>query len=138
MTKEQANTARFREAFRAWEDTRGDPNVWLPRITDDVVMRSIGGGRETMGFSKPRRGRAEFTEYLADLVGLLEMVEWRIDETVAEGDRVIGLGWTRWKHRLTGREIASRVVMVATYRDGRVCAFDEYYDTLAVAEAAAA
>ena len=57
------------------------------------------------------------------------MGHWRIDETVAEGDRVIGIGSTGWTYKISGKSFVTPVVIVTRWRDGKMCEYGEYYDT---------
>jgi hypothetical protein len=132
------NAAVLREAFGRWNDTGGDVSVWDDYATEDVMLRSLGSGRPGMEFTAARAGRAALRAYLAGLTEAFRMVHWTLEETVAQDDTVVGIGRTAWVHRGTGRTADTPVVVVARFRDGRIRALDEYYDTAAVAVAAGA
>lgn len=56
-------------------------------------------------------------------------------EFVADGDRVLVIGWERGKVKATNRMFQADWVMAFTVRDGKVAKFHEYSDTQAIAEA---
>ena len=134
MSEEQSNAATLREAFGRWHETRGsDPSMWRDYVTEDFQLRSIADGAYNLQFTAKRRGRADFEAYLAGLTENLEMNEWSLQDTIAEGDRVVGLGQTTWTNRRTGRRFSTPIAIVTRFRDGRICEYMEYYDTAAVA-----
>ncbi len=61
---------------------------------------------------------------------------WEIDDTVAEGDRVVGIGRTGWTAKATGKSFVTPIVIVTRWRDGLMCEYGEYYDTAKVAGSA--
>jgi hypothetical protein len=58
-----------------------------------------------------------------------------IDEIVDGGDVLAGVGTYSGTYRATGRPMEARVVHVWRVRDGKVVAFEQFTDTLRVAEA---
>lgn len=54
---------------------------------------------------------------------------------VQDGDSVVALGSYRGTHRVTGVTIDVRTAHVWTVRDGRIVAFEQFTDTLRVAQA---
>jgi ketosteroid isomerase-like protein len=134
MSEEQANAALLREAFDRWDKTKGsDPSMWRDYVTDDFKLWSIADGGYNLQFTAKRRGLDEFENYLAGLAENLAMDDWRLLDTIAEGDRVVGLGQMTWTNRKTGRRFSSPIAIVVRFRDGRICEYMEYFDTAAVA-----
>jgi uncharacterized protein len=56
-------------------------------------------------------------------------------EFVAEGDRVLVLGWERAKIKATNRTYETDWIHVFTFRNGKASKFREYTDTQAIAVA---
>ena len=134
MSDEQTNAAILREAFGRWGESKGaDPTMWRDYVTEDFKLWSIADGGYNLQFTAKRSGLAEFEDYLAGLTENLEMTDWRILDTIAEGDRVVGLGQMAWTNRKTGRTFSSAIAIVVRFRDGRICEYMEYFDTAAVA-----
>jgi ketosteroid isomerase-like protein len=68
------------------------------------------------------------------------MAEWSSfslvpTEFIAEGETVVSLGEFTGVHGATGKTSRARYAHVWTIRDGKISAFRQYIDTLAIAEA---
>jgi ketosteroid isomerase-like protein len=59
----------------------------------------------------------------------------RMDDLIDGGDRVVALGRYVGENKETGRRMNPQAVHVWTIRGGKVVAFQQYIDTLAVARA---
>lgn len=131
---QQQNAARLREAWTMWRDTRGsDLTMWKDYMSEDIKLFSLADGDKCLPFTSSRQGYAELHDYLERLTGTFSMDHWEIDETVAEGDRVIGIGSTGWTHKQSGKSFVTPIVIVTRWRDGMMCEYGEYYDTAKVA-----
>jgi ketosteroid isomerase-like protein len=64
-----------------------------------------------------------------------EVLDLRLDEYMAQDDRVVVLGSARMRTLATGREWATRFVHAATIQDGKIVRFEAYFDTAACREA---
>lgn len=136
--KESGNVARLREAWTKWDDTKGeDTSMWRDFMTDDVCLYSLAEGGGDLGFTAACTGFDDVQGYLDGLTSVFAMDFWRIDETIAQGDTVVGLAETGWTNRETGRAFVTPVVIVSRWRDGKMYEYREYYDTAKVAAAAA-
>lgn len=60
-----------------------------------------------------------------------EILDFRIEELVAQGDRVVALGFFRGRALATGREWQTRFVHSITLRDGLWARVEDYFDTAA-------
>lgn len=132
----QENVQRLREAWAKWNACKGDtPAMWKDYMAEDVKLFSLADGDTHAPFTCARQGFAEVELYLQGLVGAFSMDHWRIDETVAENDRVVGIGSTGWTCRETGKSFVTPIVIVTRWRNGKICDYGEYYDTAKVAAA---
>ena len=64
--------------------------------------------------------------------GILDL---RPEEYVAQGDRVVVLGFARMVTAATGRKWETRFVHVVRIRDNKVARFEAYFDTAACVDA---
>ena len=64
-----------------------------------------------------------------------EILGFEPREFVAEGDRVLVVGWERARIKATNRMFQADWVMAFTVQNGKVTKFREYSDTQAIAEA---
>ncbi|QAX31539.1 nuclear transport factor 2 family protein [Leisingera sp. NJS204] len=131
-----SNAEILREAMTRWNGCKaGDLAMWDDYTTEDMCMRSMGEGAHGLDFSAARNGRAQLRSYLSELTSAFEMEHWTLEETVSEGDRVVGLGTTAWTCKATGKRVETPVAIVCRFRDGRICDLHEFYDSASVAAA---
>ena len=129
-----SNAAKLREAFARWNDSKGsDLSMWDNYTTEDICIRSLADGKNGLDFSCTRKKRDQMHQYLKELTGAFQMVHWTLNETIAQDDRVVGLGVTAWTHRASGRTVETPVVVICRFRGDRVCEYQEFYDTAALA-----
>jgi ketosteroid isomerase-like protein len=137
MTVEQDNVALLREAYVGWNANKGcDVTCWMSVIHDDFKLASLADGAPEVPFTVPRNGREQVLEYLEGLNRDWEMVYCDIDDFVAQGDRVVAMGRTAWRHRGTGKVTESPKIDVWRIRDGKAVEFAEFYDTASMYAAA--
>jgi ketosteroid isomerase-like protein len=137
MSTEQENASILRQAYQAWDDSKAaDIGCWLSIISDDARLTSLADGAPEMPFTRRRSGRSEIIDYLEGLRNDWEMIYYRITEYVAEGDRVVAVGVTSWKNKLTGKIATSPKVDLWRFRNGKVVEFSEFYDTAQIYAAA--
>jgi len=56
------------------------------------------------------------------------------DQIIAEGDTVVALGTSSWKHKSTGAPAKVKLVHVWKVADGRLATFQQHIDTVMVRE----
>jgi len=111
---------------------RGDLAGLLALMADDVVWEIPGQGLPLAGTYRGREGVASFFHKLGEQT---EIVDFQAREFVADGDRVLVVGWERVKVRATGRAVDLDWVMAFTVRNGKVVAYRQYSDTKAMSDA---
>jgi ketosteroid isomerase-like protein len=137
MARDQELVGVLKRAYADWVRHRAaDCSCWTDLAADDLVLRSLAGGRPEMAFTAPRNGKQELLAYLSELTADWEMVEHAMDDFIAEGDRVVVIGRVAWRNKATGRIAETPKVDVWRFRDGKAVEFAEYYDTARVIEAA--
>jgi uncharacterized protein len=129
---EQENTRVVRELFQAFG--RGDIPGVLSLLSEDVVW-TIPGRPDAIPYAGVRRGHAGATEFFAALGGAVEFEAFEPREFVAQGDKVVVLGFERGRVRATGKTFDNPWALVFTLGGGRVTEFRSYEDTAALAAA---
>lgn len=134
MSKEDDHVAILRGAYRRWDDSKGGSvQYWLDLMTDDVCFRSLSGGAPdgapAMGFRFNNTCRNDVASYFAQMTHEWEMVRFVPQEFVAQGDRVAVLGDCAWRSRRSGHVAESPFAQFFTFRDGRISAIVEMFDT---------
>ncbi|MEM9357757.1 MAG: nuclear transport factor 2 family protein [Pseudomonadota bacterium] len=138
MTIEDQNTDIVRAAFEAWNSCKGESvDCWMNIMAEEVNFRSLADGREDLAFTQERKSRDEVLSYLKGLSEMFEMINYKVDHYVAQGDRVVAVGSTSWKKRGTENKFDTPKVDVIRLKDGKIVEFFEYYDTAMVQAIAA-
>ena len=127
----------MREAYRRWAEGKGrDVDGWIAILDEAVALRSIGQGAAGIEFSRARRNRSEVLDYPRQLTRDWEMLSYRMDEYVAQGDRVVALGRCAWRNKRTGKVADTRKVDIWRFKDARAIEFEELFDTASAMAAA--
>jgi uncharacterized protein len=130
MSVEEENVRILRTAYETWDARKAsDIDCWVGIIDEDARLTSLAEGNAPLAFTRKRKGRSEIVEYLQDLVDGWEMIYYRVDDYVAQGDRVVAIGSTSWRNKLTKKVATTPKVDVWRMKDGKVVEFSEFYDT---------
>ena len=110
---------------------RGDKEGLLALVAEDIEWIIPG---EDWPLAGTYRGHAG----LADLLQKSEMLETSTEprEFVAQGDRVLVIGFAKGKIKATNKAFEDHFVFAITVRDGKLTNIREYIDTQALARAA--
>jgi ketosteroid isomerase-like protein len=111
---------------------RGDMPRLLDLMAEDVVWDIPGAGLPLAGTYRGRDGVASFFQNLSADV---EILDFQPREFLADGNRVLVVGWERTRVRTTNRTVELDWVMAFTVRDGKVSAYRQYLDTKLFASA---
>ncbi|HWR54425.1 MAG TPA: nuclear transport factor 2 family protein [Bryobacteraceae bacterium] len=128
---EQANTRVVKEMYDAFQ--RNDIPGLLARMDDNITFRIPGP--DYVPVVGVYSGRKELETFFSKLEQAMDFSQFEPREYVAQGDRVIALGYYRGKAKATGREFEADWVMAWTIRNGKAVEFQEYTDTEAMAGA---
>jgi uncharacterized protein len=126
----QENLQVVKNGYAAY--SRGDIPGLLALLAEDIEWQSPGAGLPLAGTYRGHDGAANFFEKLA-----LEMdvLDFQPREFVADGDRVLVIGWERVKVKATNRTIELDWLMAFTVLNGKIAKFREYTDTKVIAAA---
>lgn len=113
---------------------RGNIPAILEALTEDVDW-FIPGPTEVVPFAGRRRGPRQVGEFFTALAESQTAREFEPREFIAQGDKVVVLGYQRWTVHSTGRTYEDNWAHVFTMRNGKVAEFREYHDTHAEAAA---
>ncbi len=130
MSTEDSNVTVLKEAYRQWHGTKGGSvDHWLTLMTDHVKFRSLAEGTKPMEFTCTSSCKSDVQRYFAGLTEDWQMNYYRMDEYIAQGDRVVALGSCSFKHKKTGKILETPKADFHKFRDGKICEFFELYDT---------
>jgi ketosteroid isomerase-like protein len=111
----------------------GDVESVLEALRNDVEWRlpAMNGVPQAGTW----RGHDGVRRFFGEVAQVLEIVEFRPDEFIAQGDRVVALGRFHVRVNSTGWDAASEWAHVWDLQDGKVARFMEYLDTAMVSRA---
>ncbi len=139
MAIESSNVEILKRAYEEWADKKAqDISCWTSIVADDARLTSLADGAAGLSFTRARSGRSDILEYLQGLTAEWEMLFYRIDEFIAEGDRVVALGATSWRNKQTGKVMVTPKVDIWRMKNGKIVHFSEFYDTARLMAAAGA
>lgn len=130
MGEETENIAAMRQVYERWHESRGaNLDCWIDMLDEKVSFESVGNGTAGLEFTVARKSRDEVRHYLDGLSRDWQMVYYRTDEYIAQGDRVVMLGRCSWRHRGTGKTMESPKVDIVRFKNGKIVDFIEFFDT---------
>ena len=111
---------------------RHDLDAMFADVADDVQWTEMAG----FPCAGTHVGRVQVVEKVFKVLG----AEWEgyrfvLERLVDGGDTVVGIGDYHGRHRKTGKDMHARVTHVWQVRDGLVRRFEQFTDTLLVAQA---
>ena len=115
---------------------RGDINTLLESFDEQVSW--VTPGPPELATSGRRTGRQEVAEFFVSVNELFDIQRFEPKDFLAQGDRVVVVGSETARARSTGNVIELDWVHVFTMRNGKVVAFQEFFDTAAVVAALSA
>ena len=131
---ENENVKIVQDAYAAFG--RGDIPALLESLTENVEWQVPG--EEVIPQAGTYHGHDGVARFFENLAQHTEFLAFEPREFVAQGDRVIALGWYRGKATATGRTFESQWAMSFLLRDGKVLSFQEFSDTSTIGKALAA
>lgn len=130
--QEQANIARLQDGYWHWLESKGGSvERWMALMDPDIDFRSVGAGARPMPFTRARGGIAEAAAYLGALTNDWEMVDFPMNEFIAQGDRVAVVGTCTFRFRRNGRVVTSPKLDLWRFKNGKATSFFEFFDTQA-------
>jgi ketosteroid isomerase-like protein len=126
----QENVQIVKEVFAAIG--RGDMKGVLALSAEDIEWIVPG---EDWPLAGTRRGHAGLADFFQTASETVETSLMEPREFVAQGDRVLVVGFARGKIKATNRAWEDHWIFAITVRDGKVTNIREYLDTQALARA---
>jgi ketosteroid isomerase-like protein len=132
---EQQNLDIIRRGYEAFG--HGDIDTLLGLFDEQIEW--VTPGPAELPTSGRRTGKEQVGQFFGIVNDLFEIHRFEPKQMIAQGDRVVVLGEESATVKATGKVLDNSWAHVFTLRDGRVIAFQEYFDTAStVAELQAA
>ncbi len=138
MPDEARNVAILTEAYRRWADSKGaSADHWISICDPDIRFGSIAEPLKAVAYMGSYRSRDELRQYFAGITRDWEMLDYRADHFVAQGDRVVMLGHCSWRAKASGQVVSTPKADSWRFADGKAVEFFEFFDTAQVMQAMA-
>jgi ketosteroid isomerase-like protein len=133
MSDESSNVATLKEAYRVWRETKGGSvDHWMTICDENIQFGSIAQGEQRVAYMTEYKARDQLAQYFEGLARDWEMIEFKTDHFVAQGDRVVMLGSCAWRAKRTGKVVSTPKADSWRFADGKAVEYYEYFDTAQV------
>lgn len=108
----------------------GEGNVTsiLELLTSDIKW-TCPGPKEILPYARVYKGKNEVGEFFKLISENKEFPKFEPREFIAEGNKVVALGYWEAKSRKTGKPYSGEWAMAFYFREGKIYEHREYYDT---------
>ena len=138
MSDEANNVALLREAYRLWHETKGKSvDHWMNLFAEQIEFGSIAQSVQSAPYMTMYENKSALRGYFNGLNRDWEMLEFRTEHFVAQGDRVVMMGRCSWRARKTGKTVWSPKADSFRFAAGKIIEFFEYFDTALMRDALA-
>jgi uncharacterized protein len=110
---------------------RGDLDGMVSLLDANVEWKTPGAS--DLPTAGTRRGPAQVREFFGTLNELFDFEHFEPTAFIDGGDQVVVLGIDRVKVKATGKTLTEEWCHIHTIRDGKIVAFQEFFDTAAIA-----
>jgi ketosteroid isomerase-like protein len=121
-----------KEAYSTFKN--GDIQSLLNLMAEDISW-FLPGNPEVIPFAGRRQGIQQVREFFSTLVANQDFIRFEPREFIGQGGKIVALGSYEWLIKSSGRTYGCDFAHVFTVRDGKIIAFQEFYDTEVVANA---
>jgi uncharacterized protein len=123
----QQNKQLAMQAYQMYQ--AGNIDGVLQYFTDDCEWEN--NPTEHVPFSGSYHGKKGIAQFFADLSQAQEAEQFEPQEFIAEGDKVVVMGQSKWTVKSTGQSYENPWAHILTMRNGKVCRFQQFNDTAA-------
>ena len=127
---EQDNVAILKRAYEFWGENKEKAfENWMDLMSDDVKLESVADGCKGLEFSKSCTCKEDVLRYFHELASNWEMIDYKVNEFIAQGNRVVAVGKCHWRYRMTEKQVETPKIDIITMKDSKIVDFYEIYDT---------
>jgi hypothetical protein len=125
----QENVRVVQQVFEALG--RGDIPAMLNALIEDVDWHNPES-TEILPWAGTCHGREQVAQFFTTLGEVVEIQQFEPQEFIAQGDKVVVLGYDRARVKSTGRTYENHWAMIFTLRGDKIAGFRIYEDTAAI------
>ncbi|PSJ40489.1 nuclear transport factor 2 family protein [Allosphingosinicella deserti] len=138
-TSTNPNVAALARGYALWAESKGGSiDEVLDLMDEDIVMQSLAPQEVPHPLAGIHSRKEGARAYFDALSAEWEMLDWVSERFIvdSDGDDIVVIGRCHWRHRESGREVASPKVDIWHFDGGKATRFFETFDTLGFAAAA--
>jgi hypothetical protein len=134
MADEAKNVEILKGAYKSWSDSKGGSvDAWLNVCADNIAFGSLAqGAAPAANYLTAYSSRDALKDYFSGLTRDWEMLDWRTEKYIAQGDSVVVISHISWRYKKTGKVVSTPKADVWRLADGKAVEYFEYYDTAQV------
>jgi len=106
----------------------GNVSAILDLLTDDIKW-TCPGPTEILPYARVYNGKHEVADFFRLIYENKDFPRFEAREFIAEGDKVVALGYWDAKSKKTGNPYSGHWAMAFYFNDGKICEHREYYDS---------
>jgi ketosteroid isomerase-like protein len=139
MADEAKNVEILKAAYKNWSDSKGGSvDHWLKVCDANISFGSLAQGEApAANYLTAYSSRDALKDYFEGLSRDWEMLDWKTNDFIAQGDRVVVLVQCKWRFKKTGKVVSTPKADVWRLANGKAVEYFEYYDTAQVHAAVA-
>ena len=128
---EQENTKLVKRLYEHFKS--GDTEGFLNMFSDDVSWETPV--IENTPYNGKITGRENLANWLTAFSEAEDMSVFEQNEFIAQGDKVVVLGFAKSRAKSTNKEHTTNIVHIFTVKNGEITEFTEFFDTAVVEKA---
>lgn len=125
-TKAMTNTQIAQSLYHYFDE--GNVPAILDLLTDDIIW-TCPGPTDILPYARVYKGKQEVTNFFKLIQENKDFQKFEPREYIAEGNKVVALGYWDAKSKKTGKPYSGHWAMAFYLRDGKVYEHREYYDS---------
>jgi hypothetical protein len=139
VVDQAGNVEILKAAYKRWSDSKGgSSDAWIKICADDIKFGSLAQGAAPRAeYLTAYSSRSALKDYFEGLSRDWEMLDWKVNQYIAQGDSVAVVSHCTWKFKKTGKTVATPKVDIWKMAGGKAVEFYEYFDTAQVHAAVA-
>jgi ketosteroid isomerase-like protein len=131
MSDEARNVEVLKSAYDQWAQSKGGSvDSWMSVCDANIKFGSLAqGAAPAANYLAAYSTRESLKDYFAGLTRDWEMLDWRTDQFIAQGDRVVVLSHCTWRFKKNGKVVSTPKADTWRMSGGKALEFYEYFDT---------
>jgi uncharacterized protein len=139
MSDEAHNVEVLKAAYDKWAQSKGaSADYWMEICDNNIAFGSLAqGAPKAADYLTSYSKRETLKDYFAGLSRDWDMLDWRTEKYIAQGDSVVVISQISWRFKKTGKVVSTPKADVWKMSGGKAVEYFEYYDTAQVHAAVA-